>query len=101
MRSHYVKKLLVGYLNINLGGNRASARLTCLPVTLVAFVIVESTECEPTMVNVTAVLNIGKHHAGMRIVANPLLATLGLSQPVVFATQAASARIESMPRVLV
>jgi hypothetical protein len=63
------------------------AWLTRLPLAWVAFVIVEATQREAAMVVVTAVSGVGKELIGMGVIADPPLATLGLSQPIAFASQ--------------
>jgi hypothetical protein len=73
--------------HIELGCKRMTAWLTCLLLAAVAFMIVEATQREAAMVVVTAVSGVGKELVDMGVIANPLLATLGLGQLIAFAAQ--------------
>jgi hypothetical protein len=74
-------------VHIEVSCKRTTAWLTRLPLAAVAFVIVETTQREAAMVVVTAVSGVGKELIGMGVIADPPLATLGLSQPIAFAAQ--------------
>ena len=77
-------------IHIELSCKRTTAWLTRLPLAAVAFMIVEATQREAAMVVVTAVSGVGKELVDMGVIANPLLATLGLGQPIALAAQTTS-----------
>jgi hypothetical protein len=79
--------LIGANIHIELSCKRTTAWLTRLPLAPVAFIIVETTQGKAAMVVVTAVSGVGKELVGMGVITNPLLATLGLGQPIAVAAQ--------------
>ena len=73
-------------IDINLGCERITTWRARLPLAAVAFMVVEPTQGKAAMVVITVVSGVGKELVGMGVIANPLRATLGLGQPIAFAT---------------
>jgi hypothetical protein len=79
--------LLGAHIHIELRCKHTTAWLSRLPLAPVAFIIVETTQGKAARVVVTAVSGVGKELIGRGVITNPVLATLGLSQPIAVAAQ--------------